>query len=145
MLFNTPLESTVTTAISTPTTPNTTHSRALLSALISSQIWVDAFNRGDLDHCADTYTETALLEAKPFGTFKGREAIRAFWADLLNKGARNLNYEHIKLDQLDARTMILSARWTMNIGGGVISVERWEEINGRWMLTEDRFEVLTQA
>jgi hypothetical protein len=33
----------------------------------------------------------------------------------------------------------------MNIGGGVISVERWEEINGRWMLTEDRFEVLTQA
>ncbi|WP_396271280.1 nuclear transport factor 2 family protein [Ideonella sp.] len=135
----------MTTALATPTMPATTHSRALLSALTSSQIWVDAFNRGDLAHCADTYTETALLEAKPFGTFNGREAIRAFWADLLSKGARQLNYEHIKLDQLDARTMILSARWTMNIGGGVISVERWEEINGRWMLTEDRFEVLTQA
>jgi ketosteroid isomerase-like protein len=122
-----------------------THARALLSALASSQNWVDAFNRGDLSHCADTYTETAVLEAKPFGTFKGREAIRAFWADLLSKGARDLSYECIKVDQRDQHTMILSASWSMNIGGGIISVERWEEIEGRWMLTEDRFEVLTQA
>jgi ketosteroid isomerase-like protein len=98
-----------------------------------------------VDECADTYTDDALLEAKPFGTFAGREAIRSFWMDLVANGARELNYERIQVVQLDENTVHVSAQWTMNIGGGFISLERWENRGGRWMLAEDRFEVLSSA
>jgi ketosteroid isomerase-like protein len=123
----------------------TDHSLALVDALTSSQRWVHAFNRGEVDECADTYTDDALLEAKPFGTFAGREAIRSFWMDLVANGARELNYERIQVVQLDENTVHVSAQWTMNIGGGFISLERWENRGGRWMLAEDRFEVLSSA
>ena len=121
------------------------HATALMNALKASHARVAAFNRGDLDHCADTYTPSALLEAKPFGTYAGREAIRSFWLELMSKGAKELNYECIKAEQLDAHTVLLSASWTMNIGGGVITLERWEDHNGQWMLAEDRFEVLSMV
>lgn len=133
--------------ITTPQVPKTTlsHPKALHAALFSSQRWVDAFNRGDIDHCADTYTEDAVLVAKPFGSYNGRAAIRAFWLDLIGKGAGELTYERIQVDQLDAKTVLLSAHWTMNIGGGIISLEHWEDRDGCWMLAEDRFEVLSST
>jgi ketosteroid isomerase-like protein len=128
-----------------PTAVLAVHANALLTALKASHAWVAAFNRGELDYCADTYTPSALLEAKPFGTYAGREAIRSFWLELMSKGAKELNYECIKAEQLDAQTVLLSASWTMNIGGGVITLERWEDHNGQWMLAEDRFEVLSMV
>lgn len=123
----------------------TNHFTALIDALTSSQRWIRAFNRGEVDECADTYTEDALLEAKPFGTFVGREAIRSFWAELVVKGARELSYDRIQVVQFDVNTVHVSAQWRMNIGGGFISLERWENRGGRWMLAEDRFEVLSSA
>lgn len=117
------------------------NSAAMIAALKASEAWIAAFNRNDANACAESYMQDAIMEAKPFGTYRGREAIRAFWRDLIGKGARNLRYSQIKAEQVDAHTVLISAHWSMNIGGGFISVERWIAHDGRWVLAEDRFEV----
>lgn len=113
-------------------------------ALEASRQWIAAFNTGDANACANLYTPDAVMTAQPFGTFRGRDAIRAFWSDLIAKGARDLRYSRIKVDQTDDNTVLISADWTMNIGGGVITRERWVQIDGRWLLAEDQFEVRSQ-
>ncbi|WP_137938279.1 nuclear transport factor 2 family protein [Chitinivorax sp. B] len=117
---------------------------ALHEVLEASRAWIAAFNAGNARACAEAYLDHATMEAKPFGSYVGRQAILAFWTDLIGKGARNLAYTHIKIEQPDVNTMLLSADWSMNIGGGHISRERWVKQGGRWMLAEDRFEVLHQ-
>ena len=100
------------------------------------------YARQHLTPPVSSYTETAVMEAKPFGIFQGREAIRGFWRDLILKAAKQLQYQQIKTEQIDAHTVLIAAQWQMNIGGGVITHERWIEQDGSWMLAEDRFEVL---
>ncbi len=116
----------------------------LHEALQASRQWVEWFNNSNVDACADTYTTDAVLNAKPFGTYSGRDAIRAFWKDLIAKGARDLRYSKIKVDQIDTKTVLIAASWSMNIGGGVITQERWVKVGSRWLLAEDSFEVLYQ-
>ena len=116
---------------------------ALLADVIAtSRHWITHFNHGDIDACADMYTEDAVMEASPFGTFNGREQIRAFWRALVeDKRAGLLRYSAIKVEQSGPDEILLSADWTMNIGGGRILLERWVRRNGRWRLAEDRFAV----
>ena len=116
----------------------------LHGALRASRQWVEWFNASDIDACADAYTTDAVVHAKPFGTYSGRDAIRTFWKDLVDKGARDLRYSKIKVDQVDAKTVLITASWSMNIGGGIITKERWVNIGSRWLLAEDSFEVLYQ-
>ncbi len=126
--------------------PAADHTAAMRDALQASRQWIEHFNAGNAQACADAYAEQAVMEAKPFGTFTGQAAIRAFWTDLINqKGAKDLRYTNIKVEMVDAQTMLLSADWRMNIGGGHISRERWVEHKGRWVLAEDRFAVLFQT
>ncbi|QBC42783.1 YybH family protein [Iodobacter fluviatilis] len=122
-----------------------TENRAALNeALEASRQWIAAFNKGDAIQCAETYMEEAVMEAEPFGVYKGRPAIQAFWSDLIQKGANNLQYEAIKAEQVDEKTVLISAKWSMNIGGGDIYEEKWVKKNGRWMLAFDHFAVLKQ-
>lgn len=120
------------------------HVAAIHAGLQASRQWITAFNQGDANACAELYAEDAVMTAKPFGTFRGRDAIRTFWTDLIAKGARDLRYTHIKIEQPDADTLLLSANWSMNIGGGQISRERWVQRLGQWKLAEDQFEVSDQ-
>jgi uncharacterized protein (TIGR02246 family) len=120
------------------------HVAALHAGLQASRQWITAFNQGDANSCAELYAEDAVMTATPFGTFRGRDAIRTFWKDLVAKGARDLRYSQIKVEQPDADTLLLSAQWSMNIGGGLISRERWVQRAGQWKLAEDQFEVRYQ-
>ncbi len=114
----------------------------IADAIATSRNWIVCFNRGDIDACADMYTEDAIMEASPFGIFNGREQIRAFWRELVdNKRAGLLRYSAVKIEQSGPGEVLLSADWTMNIGGGRITRERWVSRNGRWQLAEDRFVV----
>lgn len=111
-----------------------------------SRAWIATFNRGDVDGCVAAYTADATMEAKPMGTFHGTAAIDGFWRPLMTDGASELIYSNVKLHMVDERTVLLSADWSMNIGSGVITEERWVlQDDGRWLLEFDAFEMTQQA
>ncbi len=111
------------------------------AALAASDGWQAAFNSGNGDACADFYEEDALMVAEPFGQFVGREAIRAFWNELISKGLAEVTYLDRQVEVLDDGSAVISAGWTMNHARGVITKELWVlQPDGRALLREDRFE-----
>ena len=81
------------------------------------------------------------MYAKPFGTFQGRAAIQGFWADLIQKGAHDVQYRNVTFEEVDENTVRIGADWTMSIGGGVITRETWVKKGDRWLLADDAFQV----
>jgi pimeloyl-ACP methyl ester carboxylesterase len=109
--------------------------------LKASQEWIKNFNRGDTIAVAQAYTENAIMVAKPFGTFKGREAIKNFWSPFIASGATNLKYTNTQVKIVTENKAILSSDWKMNVGKGIITNETWIKTGGIWKLSEDYFEV----
>lgn len=108
----------------------------------ASEAWKDAFNEGNAAGCAAQYAENAVMHARPFGTFTGREAIQAFWSDLISKGFAHVRYTDQEFDLRNDQSLVLKARWKMNNATGVIHSEVWElDGNGRALLIHDDFEV----
>ena len=98
----------------------------------ASKSWKDAFNSGNAAGAAALYEDDAIMVVKPFGTFKGKKAILAFWTDLVNKGLNVIGYDKAQV----------SADWEMNNAEGVITKELWVlQPDGRALLREDHFEV----
>ncbi len=118
---------------------------ALSTAVAKSSLaWRQAFNAGNADAAAALYQENAVMVAKPFGTFNGREAIRAFWADLIKKGFNDIIYYNTQTrvfsDTLTSASV--SAHWKMNNAKGIITNELWVlQADGTALLREDHFEV----
>lgn len=103
--------------------------------------WKDAFNSGNAAGCAACYEEDALMVATPFGEFRGRAEIQAFWADLVAKGFADVAYTDTKIDILNENEAVVSASWTMNNAKGIITHEHWVmQADGTALLREDRFE-----
>jgi ketosteroid isomerase-like protein len=112
------------------------------AVLVCSQKWIEAFNKGDADTCIAGYQADAVINAKPLGTFKGTGEIDAFWRPFMASGAGELKYSDVKLEVVDATTVLLSAIWTMNVGRGIITLEKWVLQNeGNWLLVQDDFEI----
>lgn len=108
----------------------------------ASARWIEAFNAGDVDACVRAYTEDARMEVEPLGSRVGRAEIDAFWRPFLADGAGALVYRDVTLRRVDAVTVELSASWSMNVGAGVITCERWvKQDDGAWRLTFDAFEI----
>ena len=112
----------------------------------ASNAWIDNFNAGNVDGIANAYEEDAIMWAEPFGIFEGRDAIRAFWDDLVNNvGATNLVYQRRRIRVISDTVAIVRSDWSMNIGGGIIYQEKWvKQANGEWILRSDHFDVLFQ-
>lgn len=113
----------------------------------SSAKWGAAFNSGDPDGCAAMYETNAVLTAKPFGTFTGREAIRAFWAKLIADGYKEAEYIDRKFAVVPkeqtsgSECAIVSADWKMNKAHGSITRELWVvQSSGGALLRVDEFE-----
>ena len=120
----------------------TTMRREVLTA---SQQWIANFNKGDVDACVAGYLPEAIMKAKPMGTFRGTREIDDFWRPFMSSGAKDLEYQEIKLEVINESTIHLSATWRMNVGQGVITLEKWvKQSNGQWLLAHDVFEVLEQ-
>jgi pimeloyl-ACP methyl ester carboxylesterase len=109
--------------------------------LKASQNWIANFNKGDTITVSEAYTKNALMVAKPFGTFKGRKAIEAFWTPFIKSGATDLKYTNTKIKVVTKNKAILSSDWKMNVGKGIITNETWIKKGGIWKLSEDYFEV----
>ncbi|NOH29885.1 YybH family protein [Vibrio mediterranei] len=105
--------------------------------------WQVAFNNQDAAGCAAQYAEDAVMVAKPFGTFEGREAIQAFWQNIIDQGFKDVDYTNTKWEKAGETSYILTSDWTMNIAFGVVHKELWEiQTDGASRLTYDEFEVL---
>jgi uncharacterized protein (TIGR02246 family) len=110
----------------------------------SSLAWRDAFNAGDAAAAAALYEEDAIMVAKPFGTFRGRQAIQAFWTDLIQKGFDDVVYYRTQTSIIDKtlKSARVSADWEMNNAKGIITNETWVlQPDGTALLREDHFEV----
>jgi|TARA_B110000438_G_C15708233_1_gene604149 hypothetical protein len=48
----------------------------------------------------------------------------------------------VKLEVIGNETVLLSADWSMNIGRGIITIEKWvKQLDGVWLLEKDEFEI----
>jgi len=108
----------------------------------ASARWVRAFNSGDAEGCTQQYSEDAVMQVKPFGTYTGHTEIKAFWTNLVAQGFKDVEYMDPRYEVLDDKTVKLSSHWKMNKAQGFISEELWRlHDDGRAYLIHDAFEV----
>jgi len=119
----------------------TTVENAVLKA---SSTWQTAFNSGDAAGCAAQYESTAIINAKPFGTFTGTIAIQQFWQKLIDDGFTDVEYLEPQIKVLDEISAILTSGWKMNKARGVIHKELWVlQQDGTAKLRNDDFEAIS--
>ena len=125
--------------------PTDAQRNAVLNAVNeASSRWKTAFNSGDAAGCAAQYQETAVMHARPFGTFTGTAEIQGFWQNLIDDGFSDVTYINPKLEVIDPTSAVLTAEWKMNKASGVIHKELWVlESDGKARLREDDFEAVS--
>ena len=108
-----------------------------------SQKWIQAFNRGDLQYCANTYQQNAMMGIFGVGTYKSRSQIRSFWSKFVKATkARGLQYQNTIIKVINADRVHLRSDWSMNVGKGVIGLESWVRgKKGEWKLELDQFRI----
>lgn len=139
------LRTVINEGMTTPSASPSTSSPDLQAVRQASEAWIRCFNAGDVDGCVAGYTAAAVMEATPMGRFEGHAAIDGFWRPFMGSGAGQLEYRDVKLRGIDEHTVELSASWSMNVGRGVITCERWvKQGDGSWRLVYDAFEIQEQ-
>ncbi len=104
--------------------------------------WQKAFNNQDAQGCAEQYQLDCTMHARPFGTFEGKEAIQAFWQDIISKGFKDVAYDDVKWEPIGNNGYLLSSKWTMNKAYGVVHKEHWVVgDDGLAKLASDDFEI----
>ena len=118
----------------------------LVNVTNASKKWIENFNQQNLEYISNAYSDNAFMEAKPFGTYKTKSEIKAFWKKLIHEmKADSLVYRDTKIEIINDSTAHISSNWKMNIGEGIITKEKWvKEKDGVWRLLSDHFEVLKQ-
>lgn len=120
-------------------------SHIVLENIIKESVaWTNGFNSGKANVCGDGYSKNATMNAIPFASIEGQEGIEEFWKKLISDGAKNLTYHNPTFKALTDKSATLSSMWSMNIGEGKIYQEKWEKIEGKWVLTYDEFRVLKE-
>lgn len=108
----------------------------------ASAKWKASFNSGNAAGCAAAYERDALMVAKPFGEFRGTEAIQGFWLNLVDQGFAEVDYIEPEMTIVDEKTVLLTSGWKMNKAKGIITKELWvQQEDGSMLLREDHFEV----
>lgn len=119
-----------------------TQEQILAACKAGISAWQQAFNSQDAAGCAAQYAEDTVMEARPFGTFTGREEIRAFWQNIMDQGFADVDYTEIKWEPIGEDGYLLTASWTMNKAFGVVHSEHWTvQEDGKARLIADNFEV----
>ncbi len=117
----------------------------LENVLKASKKWMESFNNGNPQGCADSYAKNTKMIVTPMGEYNGKEAVFEFWKSLISQGAKNVEYTNTTLKEVDEKTVLLSANWSMNIGKGIITEEKWVKQNDdKWLLEFDAFEIVEQ-
>lgn len=112
----------------------------------ASEAWKTAFNSGDAAGCAAQYEPTAVMNARPFGTFTGTIAIQEFWQQLIDDGFAHVEYLQPSIKVLDKSSAVLTSRWKMNQAQGLIHKELWVlQKDGQAKLRHDDFEAIDES
>lgn len=115
----------------------------LAATSAASKQWQSAFNAGNAALCAAQYESTAIMHARPFGTFTGTTEIQAFWEKLITDGFSDVEYLDPKIEVINATSAVLTSGWQMNNAKGVIHKELWVlQADGTAKLREDDFEAI---
>ncbi|WP_295895820.1 nuclear transport factor 2 family protein [uncultured Vibrio sp.] len=114
----------------------------LLACQQGIEAWKTAFNHQDAEGCAAQYQVNCTMEAQPFGVFEGREAIQAFWQNIIDQGFSDVSYTDVQWTKVGEDGYLLTSSWTMNKAFGVVHKEHWViESDGVARLASDHFEV----
>lgn len=125
----------------TKTIDNQSKINVLKEVLKASNTWKDGFNKGDVKQCANIYSQDAVMNAKPFGTFNGRDKIEVFWKQLIQDGYKDVSYVNATIEIASSKSAVIKSDWTMNKAKGVITKELFEiQDDGGAKLTDDNFE-----
>ena len=73
--------------------------------------WLTAFNSGNAQACAEQYEQSAVMYARPFGTFYSADEIRTFWQNLIDEGFANVEYINPELNVIDEASGVLTSNW----------------------------------
>ncbi|MFA0086539.1 isochorismatase [Vibrio sp. 10N.286.49.C2] len=104
--------------------------------------WKQAFNTQDAQGCAEQYNQHCVMQARPFGTFEGRDAIQAFWQNIMDQGFKDVDYTETQWEAHGDNGYVLTSKWTMNKAFGVVHRELWVVgQDGLARLDSDDFEV----
>ena len=104
--------------------------------------WINSFNAGNADGCANCYTENAIMWPQPMDKVQGRKAIKDFWKFLIDAGFKQVEYLNCKFLPLSKDCVELYSTWRMNNAHGVIHNETWQrQADGGFKLTYDHFEI----
>ncbi|MFC5047047.1 hypothetical protein ACFSTE_11350 [Aquimarina hainanensis] len=122
--------------------PPLAHHQVALEVLTASKKWIEEFNKGKGEKCGKSYAKNAYMRVIPVGGKNGNKNISQFWIDFIKSGASNLVYTDVNVAVIHEKQVLLSANWQMNVGRGVIYQEKWEKVNGTWVITYDDFEIL---
>jgi ketosteroid isomerase-like protein len=126
-------------------TTNPVASHIILEEIIKASMeWTNGFNSGNSTICGNGYSKDATMNAMPFASLNGKSNIEGFWKKLIADGAKNLTYHNPTFAVKTDVCAVLSSQWSMNIGEGKIYQEKWEKVDGKWLLTYDEFKVLAQ-
>lgn len=125
-------------------TTNEQESLVINAVSLASVKWKLYFNAGNADGCVSLYEKTAIMNARPFGTYTGSLEIKGFWKKLIDDGFSNVEYIDPIIKVIDETSAILSSNWKMNKASGVIHKELWVlQQDGRAKLREDDFEAIS--
>lgn len=114
--------------------------------LSTASKWAEAFNCGDAKGCASFYTAEASMHAEPVAQVQGQEEIQKFWQSLINDGFTDVKYLDPKINVISETQVELNSPWSMNRASGMIHREFWEkQADGRWLLSDDHFEIQQQS
>lgn len=115
----------------------------LAATTAASNQWQSAFNAGNAALCSAQYEPTAIMHARPFGTFTGTAEIQGFWEKLMADGFSEVEYLDPKIEVMDQTRAVLTSGWQMNNAKGVIHKELWVlQTDGTAKLREDDFEAI---
>jgi len=115
--------------------------KVLQAVLEASKGWQSFFNSGNAEGCAAQYEATAVMHARPFGTFTGTAEIQGFWQKLMDDGFTGVEYVEPQISVIDDQSAVLTSGWKMNKASGVIHKELWVlQEDGSAKLREDDFE-----
>ena len=114
----------------------------LTQVIKASAQWIRGFNQQNAQVCGEAYATNATMHGAPLAYIYDQKSIEAFWAKLIQKGARNLIYHRPKFEAKAGHIVVLSAQWSMNIGEGHIYQEKWVKQPNHWILDYDEFELL---
>jgi ketosteroid isomerase-like protein len=119
-----------------------TQDQILTACKTAIAAWQTAFNSQDAAGCAAQYEESAVMHARPFGTFTGREEIQTFWQGIIDQGFNDVDYTDIEWVAMNDDSYVLTAKWTMNKAFGEVHHEQWRiQADGSALLAADDFEV----